>query len=1127
MISRRTLLTMLGGALLPVALIGAAPAAAAPAPYWHLSSSAAPANLAPGGEGKVLVTASNLGDAATSGPVTISDSLPAGLEATKVVAEDSRTQAALTCSAPTAVPLSCTQGGAAAPVQPLGGLTMRITVKVPPSQPSGTVLQNQATVSGGGAPAATASEPVRVDEHPATFGVEKYSLKPEEEGGAPDAQAGSHPFQLTTSLVLNVTASEEPVAQVKNAQFSLPAGLLGNPIAIPRCRQTDFNTILPQSQSANLCGPQTAVGVAEVSLFEPVIGFGNHPLHQTVPVFNIEPANGEPARLGFVAFKDPVVLETSVRTGSDYGVTVTAKNTSQSAGLISSLVTIWGVPGDPRHHVDRGWECVGGGGSLPPSFPNCEEQAPLPEVPFLSMPTSCGSALQAPAQVQSWVPGTPFAAPFESEFREALEGCSALEFSPSLTASTSAQAASTPSGLDVNVNLPQVETPTGLAQSTVKSTTVTLPEGMQLNPGAANGLDACSAFEIGLEGGVSETAQTENDHFSPDAPLCGDAAKVGTVSIKSPDLENRLTGFVYLAREHTNPFEAPLVIYLTARDPVSGVIVKLAGSVTPDPATGRLVTTFDNTPQVPFEELSTKFFDGGRASVATPALCGSYTTGATMTPWSGNASAAPSAAFDITSGPGGGPCPSNPRGFAPSFQAGTSNPQAGAFTPFTLTINRPDGDQALQSLSVHLPSGIAGIIASVTPCPAAQAQSNSCGPESLIGHSTASSGLGGEPFTLPGNVYLTGPYKGAPFGIADVTPAVAGPFNLGNVIVLSTIAVDRDTAAVTITSDPFPTMLKGVPVQLKQINVTVDRAGSQPGNFNRFQFNPTNCNPLMITATLNGDQGASHPVSSPFKVSNCASLPFKPTFTASVDGQASKANGASLRVRVTSEPGQANIGKTNLSLPTALPSRLTTIQKACLDSVFEVNPAGCDEGSNIGTATVTTPVFKNPLTGPAYLVSHGGAAFPDIEFVLQGEGITLVLKGKTDIKKGITYSRFESLPDAPVTSFETVLPTGPHSALTANVPEAKHYSLCGQKLVIPTTLTGQNGALVTQQTKVAITGCGAVKGFKQTRASKLKKALKHCRKKFAHKKQKRLSCERQARKRYGAHHHKKGHHKKH
>jgi hypothetical protein len=484
-------------------------------------------------------------------------------------------------------------------------------------------------------------------------------------------------------------------------------------------------------------------------------------------------------------------------------------------------------------------------------------------------------------------------------------------------------------------------------------------------------------------------------------------------------------------------------------------------------------------------------------------------------PWSGNPAATPGASFSITSGPGGGGCSPNPQPFGPSFAAGSTNLQAGAFTNFALTINRPDGNQALQSLTTKLPPGMAAMLSSLTPCPEPQAARNECGPASLVGHSIASSGLGGEPVNLPGQVFLTGAYKGAPFGLSVVTPAVAGPFNLGDVTVRSTISVDPNTAAVTVTSDPFPTMLKGVPTQIKQISVMVDRPG--------FQFNPTSCNRMSVSGSLAGSQGGSEAVSSPFQVANCAGLPFAPKLRASVDGKGSKANGVGFYVNLESPGlGQANIHEVELQLPIALPSRLSTIQQACPDNVFEANPAACGEGSLIGRAVIHTPVLKNPLEGPAYLVSHANLAFPDVVFVLQGEGIKLILDGHTDIKKGITYSRFESAPDAPFTTFETSLPAGPHSALGVNVAQSKNYSLCGALLAMPTKIIAQNGAQIDETTQVTASGCSGVKGFKATRAQLLAKALKACRKKKN--KHKRVACERAARKKYGPVH--KSHSKK-
>jgi hypothetical protein len=1104
--SRRCLLAGALACALLAALAGGPSALAAAAPRWSLDSNSAPAFLVPESkEAQVVVIATNLGDAKLDGsktPITIKDTLPPGLKVTVVSGHSARgrTEAVMSCPLPAAhEPVTCTYGGTLAPYE---SLEVAINVEVEsPTEP----LVNKVEASGGegpgGTPVPSASAGVPLHVGAATpYGIEKFNLGVEDESGSPASQAGEHPFQMTTTLDFNqviehLGTSEETFvrrstpALTKDVRVTLPRGLIGNPNAVEQCSSIDFSA---QINSRNECGPNSAVGVAVVTL--------NEPSHaglttRSVPVFNIVPAPGEPARLGFFVVKVFVTLDTSVRTGKDYAVVASVSNATTIGDVLATKVTIWGNPSDPSHDESRGWGCLESGFAA--NGEPCTAPATRGTVPFLSMPTLCSEGLHSEVEVDSW--SEPNTALRQADESPALGGCSLLGFKPTLEVSPETQSASEPTGLNVSVKLPQESTLTAgqLAEGDARATTLALPQGMQLNPGASDGLLACSAGQFGFEG-VSEGDQTNNEQFSPTFPGCVDQSKVGTVRIKTPLLAHELEGSAFLGEQGTKPFQPPLVLYLVAQDPVSGVLVKLAGHVTPDPSTGQLVSVFENTPPLPFESLDVHFFSGPRASVATPDLCGGYETTSSFVPWSGG-EAKPSASFAITSGPGGGACPGNPLPFSPGFAAGSLNTEAGAYTPFSVTIDRPDGNQAIEKLTMHLPTGLAAKLASVTPCGEPQAASNTCGADSLIGHATEEAGLGGNPTTLTAPVYFTGPYKGAPFGLSVVTHAKSGPFDLGLITVRSRIDVNPYTAAVTITSDPLPTIIKGVPVQLKHLNVMVDERS--PG----FQFNPTNCNPLRIDATLTGSQGTNANVGSGFQVKDCAKLPFKPTFTASTQAKTSKLNGASLTVHVTSGPGQANIGKTRIALPLQLPSRLTTIQKACIDKVFEANPAGCPEGSNIGTATIHTPVLKNPLSGPAYLVSHGNAAFPDVEFVLQGEGLTIILDGQTDIKKGITTSTFNALPDAPVTSFETVLPEGPHSALAAN------GNLCSKPLKMPTTMTGQNGFVINQTTRIKVVGCPKAKP--PTRAQKLAKALKECRKKKS--KHKRKVCERAARSKYG------------
>jgi hypothetical protein len=1083
---RVQLLTLTLSVTLTLALTHATPASAT-APWWKLTSSQAPTLLPSNGEGKIVVTATNLGDAsasATTQPVTINDTLPPGVHATAIhgfSGEGPRLLVGLTL--PEAGEVKCT----------LSVLNCTYTSDLPPYEPlrveitvvdanAGQSEQNDATISGGGAQPAAISQPLQVADTATPFSIEKFAITPENEGGGEETQAGSHPFQLTTMLSISATLAPnatfgaslpKPVALTKDLRLNLPPGLVGNPNAVAQCSELQFANIV---NFVNQCPADSAIGVASVTVVEPQL-FLNIPHTIAVPVFNLPPAVGEPARFGFEVFEVPVIFDTSVRSGRDYGVTVSVNDASEKASLLNSVVTLWGVPGDPRHDQSRGWACVGGGVWAESTSELCSPSRPSQPPPFLTLPTSCAGASQSTVELDSWSHPGAFASG-TSAF--SLEGCDGLPFSPSISVAPDGRAASTPTGLTVGVHVPQetTRTSTGLGEADIKSTTVSLPTGMELSPSAADGLLACSTQQIGFEG---VDAQTHLLDFSSNPPTCPPASKLASVNIKTPLLANELTGGVYLAAQGANPFASLIALYLVARDPVSGVLVKLPGQVSLNEHTGQVSATFANTPELPFEDLRMEFFGGARAPLTTPSECGSYTTSASFSPWSAGPAASPSSSFAITSGPNGSPCTS-PLPFSPSLVAGPMNIQAAVFTPFATTISREDGNQNLVGVTLHMPPGLLGKLSSVNPCQEPQAAQATCGPESLIGHTVASVGLGPDPYTISGGkVFITGAYRGAPYGLSIAQPAKAGPFDLGTgacdcVVVRAKIEIDTRTSALTVVSDPLPTILQGIPVQLKHVNVTVDRPG--------FTFNPTNCSQLAISATLSGEQGAIAPVSVPFEVANCATLPFKPTFKVLTQARTSKANGASLHVKVTSGPGQANIGKVKVDLPKQLPSRLTTLQKACRDATFNANPASCPAGSVVGTATAVTPVLKSPLTGPAYLVSHAGAAFPDLVIILQGEGITLDLVGNTDIKHGITISNFNAVPDAPISTFDLVLPEGPHSALAA------FGNLCKSKLNMPTAITGQNGAVIKQTTRVAVAGCPKHKKARKAKTHKSRRRAK-------------------------------------
>jgi hypothetical protein len=1122
---------LLGGVLIALVL-GAAPASASSA-WWLLNSSSAPTKIAPGAKNvQLLVTAVDEGYSEVTGAskkVVFTDKVPAGLKITSVVA-NAGPYAPFSSHKP--IILSCTQEGQTvtcpmeAAIQPAENLRMTIEGELEGSVAAGASLSNEVHIEGGTTktgstpPPASLNQPLTISPEPVKFGAEQYELRAENADGTVDSQAGSHPFQLTTTFNLNKTLElhelfgklkESPftAALPKNLHFVLPPGLIGNVAKLPQCSGADFSSI--NNGKSNYCPADTAIGYATVTLNEPAtVGT----FTQEVPLFNLAPSLGEPARFGFVAHTVPVILTTKVRSGSDYAVEVSVELATEAAEILNSQVTVWGVPGDTRHDEQRGWECLGAGYLVAEEGKPCVPQGQSNPQAVLTLPTSCEGVPSSTVSGVAWN-GEELGANYT--FPASLFGCGSLPFAPSIEVQTDSQSAATPSGMTVKIKVPQETTLSSeegaRAESAIRDTTLALPVGIQASGGAANGLATCTGEQFGFNGfesGLAESSQTQNNHFNTAAVQCPDAAKIGTVSVVTPLLEHELKGDVYLAKEGTNPFlpagDERLVLYIFAEDPISGVQVKLAGEIKVDPNTGQLTSVFKETPPVPFSELALHLFDGPRASQSTPELCGSYSASASFDGWSGTTAPASSAPFSITSGVGGTPCAApGTQPFAPSFLAGSASPQAGALSPFTVTIGRPDGHQALKTITVHEPLGAAAMLSSVTPCPIAQATAAvpSCPASSLIGKSTAIAGLGSTPVEIPGEVFLTGPYRGAPFGLLAVTNAEkVGPFNLGKIPVMSKITVDETTAQASITSDPLPQFVKGVPSQIKQLNVTVDREG--------FTFNPTNCGSLEVSGTLTGygpggSEGTEN-VSTPYHAANCASLPFKPTVTVSTEANFSRVDGLGMKIIVTSGKGQANIKKTKLVFPSSLPSRLTTIQKACPAAVFNANPASCPEGSVIGTGIAHTPVLKTPLTGPAYLVSHGGAAFPDAEFVLQSEGIKLVLDGKTNISKGITSSTFAAVPDAPVETFEVTLPRGPHSAFSG------FGNLCSKPLNMPTEFGGQNGALIEETTRISVKNCSGVLPSKTE--SKLAKALKACKKVKG--KKKRASCEAKAHKKYGA-----------
>jgi hypothetical protein len=1123
-------------------LAGAVSSAGAASPWWNLNTSLRPATLKPGGEGTLVLQAFNLGDAPTSGPASLSVSLPAGVSVKKgekgvprvfffgptkspIDTEFGPTgpYASLNLCEVVAGVVTCTARpeepglGFFEAIAPYEMLEVRVEVVAQAGASSG---QYEASAGGGGAPSVSRRRRLlAVGEAAPVFGAEDLSLVPEEEGGGIDARAGSHPFQLTSTFNLNQGADPlRPPAMARNLEFRLPAGQLGNVTVTPKCTALQFNTLL--AAQANLCPADTALGVASITLDEPL----NHqvPVTLPVPIFNLEPKRGEPARFGFVVLGNPVVLDTSLRSGpgEDYGVTVGPTNTTQAANFIASTLTFWGAPGDPRHNESRGWGCLISGFYSDSKNGNGLTCNPVsqPKPPaFLTLPTDCAAPFATSVEGVSWATPTMPAVPLaplgyyladSSGNPLAITGCNQLPFAPKSTAEPTTDRASAPSGLDFNLDFHDegLISSEGLAQSQLNKTVVTLPEGLTINPSAGVGLGGCTPA-----GYAAETATS-----LPGAG-CPNNSKLGTVEVTTPLQSSAIHGSLFIAQPHENPFGSLVAIYVVLKNPETGILIKLAGKVTPNPVTGQLTTTFENNPQLPFDHFNFHFREGQQAPLISPPACGTYETKAELTPWSEPlASLTETSQFTITKGFDGGACPAGGIPFHPQIQSGMLNNNAGVFSPFYLHLTRTDGEQEISGFSTNLPSGLTGNLTGIPFCGEAQIAaartktgreeeaSPSCPATSQVGHTLVGTGVGAVLAYVPGKIYLAGPYHGAPFSLVAVTSAVVGPFDLGTVVLRFGLNIDPYTAQVSVsptTSEPIPTIIQGIVTHVRDIRVYIDRQN--------FTLNPTSCNPLAIGSTLNSNLGASATVTSPFQAASCANLKFAPKFAVSTSGKTSKANGASLTVKLTypnaPQGSQANIAKVKVDLPKQLPSRLTTLQKACTAAQFNANPAGCPAASFIGHARAVTPLIPVPLEGPAIFVSHGGEAFPSLIMVLQGYGVTIDLVGSTFISKsGITSSTFKAVPDQPVGSFELTLPQGKFSALAAN------GNLCTSKLAMGTEFVAQNGAKINQSTAVSVTGCAKKKAL--TRAQKLAAALKACKKKA---KQKRAACRASARKRYG------------
>jgi hypothetical protein len=891
-------------------------------------------------------------------------------------------------------------------------------------------------------------------------------------------QAGGHPYEAWTAFQMNRLPTSDGFFTVdggnfRNVRVDLPPGLVGNPTAVPQCPKTrripidsaDVNNNPPEE----FCPVESVVGSALLT-FPPALQNGPVQNRPSV-VFNVEPPPGVAASFALQFAGSQAFLDATLRADGEYAISVRTRNAVNAVPVLGVRVALWGVPADPRHDAQR---CIFlqplDAASFPPRCDGIlggEPGTPLGPNPFpsnlerkafLTLPTACtppGVGLETRMHLESYDTAS---APADASFVSHLPpgfvwndestwdpstwgppqgptGCDRLPFDPSFSAQPDSSTPDSPTGLTVNLGFPQegLDDPEGLATAHLRDTTVTLPEGMTINPSGAGGLEACTDAQVG---------------FNSVTPVqCPEASKIATVTATTPVLEEELTGAVYVGSQLSDDPESGDMfrIILALENVERGIFVKLLGKVRADTQTGRLTTTFAANPQLPVSAISLRFKDGPRAPLAMPPDCGTKTVDASISSWAGHL-VRRTDSFDITCTPDMGL-------FAPSFQAGTVNPVGGAFSPFAVRINRPDRQQYMSGLTIEMPPGLIGKLKDIPLCPDAQANAGTCGIESRIGTATVGAGPGSNPFFIDGSVSLTGPYKGGPFGLSTAVRVIAGPFDLGMVVVRQAIHVDPVDAHITVVSDPLPTIVKGVPVRLRSINVDVNRPG--------FTLNPTSCGPKQIKATMVSTTGAIHQATQHFQVGDCQALPLRPRLRMRLTGrkQLRDRGHPGVRAVLTQGLGQANLKKVQVKLPLSLaldPERAQSDDLCEFEAGLRVD---CPESSIIGHARAITPVLNRPLEGPVYFVKNvrihprtGNPirTLPTLLIPLKGE-VDIHLRAQSDTQRGKLVNTFSAVPDAPVSRFELTLRGGRDGILIVN------GNPCRRSRVADVLMDGQNG----------------------------------------------------------------------
>jgi hypothetical protein len=1030
--------------------LAAAPASAA-APVLHLDLQSAE-TMKPGQIPIWYWSISNVGNAPISAPIIFKQTFPEGV--TPTAPEEGMLPPGSTCEIVDRT-ITCTIPIPEAPYKIQHGGYILMTTRAPveaDATPGERV--SEITLEGGGA-----FEPVHHDEvfwitsENKGFGFRDFDATILNEDSSEALQAGSAPGDVTTVFRVHTSAQSwfgfdfftfpAAIEQFRNSVAHVPAGIVGNPNLIPQCEAS-------QLQGTG-CPPDSQVGWIFATLLGGL---------ERVPLYNMVPGPGYPAQFGFSFVYVPSLLTVDVRP--DYGLDIANKNPVITLPLTMVGVTFWGVPASERHDTERTPDCL-------PGYPQgmsgnvCPTDAP--HKAFLRLPTSCPDhPLDWTLEADSYIhPGVVASI---DETTPAPVGCNQLDFTPTTEARPTTNVAEAPTGFEFNLHIPQNDDPDGLAEANLRTTVVRLPEGMTANPAFAAGLDACSSAEIGLTTPIGVSPP----RFTEQSPRCPDASKLGPVEIESPLLENPLKGAAYLAEPYDNPYESFLMLYITVEDRERGVVVKLPARIEPDPQTGQIVVTLEDAPQLPFEDFRMRLDAGPHAALKTPGQCGSHTASATFTPWSYPEGPVVKTAdvFDVSQGANATPCSNDGPSLEPGFSAGTRNPRAGAYTPFILKVVRGDGTQQLHSIDTTLPSGLLGRVSYASYCSASdlaaaasrtgrlEQASPSCPASSRLGGVNVGAGVGPSPYYAKGNVYLAGPYHGAPLSIAVVTPAVAGPFDLGTVVVRAALFVDPITTQIRVVSDPIPSILQGIPLNVRSVAVNMDREN--------FTKNPTSCDPMSVVGVIGSTFGQLANVSNRFQVGGCPLLGFKPRLALNLKGSKARRGHPQLNAVLTARQGDANISYTQVTLPRAEILDQSNIRNVCTRVQFAAH--SCPPSSVYGYAKAITPLLEQPLEGPVYLRSSSNP-LPDLVAQLNGQ-IEVDLVGRIGgSKKGNGLrTTFDIVPDAPVSEFTLSMKGGSAGLLQNSV------NLCRAKQHAQVLIEAHNGKTADQTPKLNVRGCG-------------------------------------------------------